>query len=154
MRVAALVTALLVWAPPDAVLGSNAEGQKFLAENKEKEGVVTLPSGLQYKVIKSGPEGARSPNASSPCKCHYRGTLINGQEFDSSYKRHAPATFAPNQVVAGWTEALQLVPRSPARARSQSRFDFSKVAMIRDKYRQGSASISQPREPSHPGDLA
>jgi|EP01044_Picomonas_judraskeda_P006862 hypothetical protein len=109
MRVAALVTALLVWAPPVAVLGSNAEGQKFLAENKEKEGVVTLPSGLQYKVIKSGPEGARSPNASSPCKCHYRGTLINGQEFDSSYKRHAPATFAPNQVVAGWTEAMQLM---------------------------------------------
>ena len=107
MRTAALLAALLVWAP--SVFASNAAGEKFLRENKEKEGVVELPSGLQYKVISSGPEGARSPNASSPCKCHYRGTLINGQEFDSSYKRNAPATFAPNQVVAGWTEAMQLM---------------------------------------------
>jgi FKBP-type peptidyl-prolyl cis-trans isomerase FklB len=99
----------LVWVAMPSVLASNAEGEKFLRENKEKEGVVELPSGLQYKVISSGPEGARSPNASSPCKCHYRGTLINGQEFDSSYKRNAPATFAPNQVVAGWTEAMQLM---------------------------------------------
>eukprot|EP01049_Picozoa_sp_SAG25_P007005 SAG25_NODE_552_length_6985_cov_2.281295_8_plen_225_part_00 len=60
-------------------------------------------------MLESGPEGGKSPNASSPCKCHYKGTLINGVEFDSSYKRNAPATFAPNQVVAGWTEAMQLM---------------------------------------------
>jgi hypothetical protein len=108
MRVAALLVALLACAPA-AVFASNAEGEKFLSENKEKEGVVTTKSGLQYKVIKSGPEDAKSPNASSPCLCHYRGRLINGVEFDSSYKRNKPATFAPNQVVAGWTEAMQLM---------------------------------------------
>ena len=88
---------------------SNPDGVKYLAENARKEGVVTTGSGLQYRIIKSGPEGGKSPNASSPCKCHYRGTLINGVEFDSSYKRNAPATFAPNQVVSGWTEAMQMM---------------------------------------------
>ena len=88
---------------------SNPEGEKYLVENAKKEGVVTTASGLQYRVIKSGPDGGLSPNVSSPCKCHYRGTLITGVEFDSSYKRNAPATFAPNQVVKGWTEAMQLM---------------------------------------------
>ena len=68
-----------------------------------------LRSGLQYKVLKSGEAGAKSPEVNSPCKCHYRGKLISGVEFDSSYKRHAPSTFAPNQVVKGWTEAMQLM---------------------------------------------
>ena len=77
---------------------SNAEGEAFLKANAEKEGVVTLKSGLQYRVLKSGTDGARSPAANSPCKCHYRGTLVNGIEFDSSYKRGQPTTFAPNQV--------------------------------------------------------
>ena len=66
-------------------------------------------SGLQYKVLKSAEAGAKSPKAGTPCECHYRGTLIDGTEFDSSYKRGQPATFAPNQVVKGWTEAMQLM---------------------------------------------
>ena len=66
-------------------------------------------SGLQYKVLTAAPAGAKSPKAGTPCECHYRGTLIDGTEFDSSYKRGQPATFAPNQVVKGWTEAMQLM---------------------------------------------
>ena len=78
--------------------GTNEAGLKFLEENKGKEGVVTLPSGLQYKVLKSAPTGAKSPKVDTPCECHYRGTLIDGTEFDSSYKRGKPTTFAPKQV--------------------------------------------------------
>lgn len=82
-----------------------------LASNKDKEGVVTLPSGLQYKVLNSGPDGGLSPKSNSPCECHYRGYLIDGEtEFDSSYKRGKPTTFAPNQVIKGWTEAMQVSP--------------------------------------------
>ena len=66
-------------------------------------------SGLQYKVLTAAPAGAKSPKAGTPCECHYRGTLIDGTEFDSSYKRGQPATFAPNQVVKGWTEAMQIM---------------------------------------------
>ena len=78
---------------------SNAAGVKFLEENAKKDGVVTLPSGLQYKVIKSSTEsGALTPKVNSPCTCHYAGTLIDGTEFDSSIKRGRPSTFAPNQV--------------------------------------------------------
>jgi len=87
---------------------STPEGQKWLIENSQRPGVVTLKSGLQYKVIKSGGPDGKVPNASSPCLCHYRGTLIDGREFDSSYKR-GPTTFAPNQVIKGWTEAMQLM---------------------------------------------
>merc|ERR1711871_237322 len=87
---------------------TNAEGTKYLEENKSKEGVVTLPSGLQYKVLKKG-DGAHHPTKDSPCECHYEGTLIDGTEFDSSYKRGSPTTFAPNQVIKGWTEAMQLM---------------------------------------------
>jgi hypothetical protein len=80
-----------------------------LSANKQEEGVVTLASGLQYKVLNSGPEGGLSPKVSSPCECHYRGYLIDGvTEFDSSYKRGQPTTFAPNQVIKGWTEAMQV----------------------------------------------
>jgi FKBP-type peptidyl-prolyl cis-trans isomerase len=83
------------------------EGDEFLAANKSKEGVKTTASGLQYKVIKDG-TGAQ-PKASDQVKVHYRGTLIDGTEFDSSYKRGEPATFGVDQVIKGWTEALQLM---------------------------------------------
>jgi FKBP-type peptidyl-prolyl cis-trans isomerase FklB len=84
-----------------------AEGPKFLEENKTKEGVVILPSGLQYKVLTEGT--GKSPKATDKVKVHYRGTLINGKEFDSSYKRNQPAEFPVNGVIKGWTEALQLM---------------------------------------------
>jgi len=82
-------------------------GQNFLAENKKKEGVMELPSGLQYKVITeaTGPK----PAATDEVTVHYRGTLIGGKEFDSSFKRNEPASFRLNQVIAGWTEGLQLM---------------------------------------------
>ena len=82
-------------------------GEAFLAENSGKEGVTTLPSGLQYKVITAG-EG-KSPQKSDKVTVHYRGTLIDGTEFDSSYSRNKPATFGVGQVIPGWTEALQLM---------------------------------------------
>jgi FKBP-type peptidyl-prolyl cis-trans isomerase FklB len=84
------------------------EGAAFLAANKTKEGVVTLPSGLQYKVLKQG-DGPK-PTATDSVVCNYKGTLIKGTEFDSSYKRGQPATFPVNGVIKGWTEALQLMP--------------------------------------------
>jgi FKBP-type peptidyl-prolyl cis-trans isomerase len=84
------------------------EGEAFLASNKAKEGVVTLPSGLEYKILKEG--NGPKPTASDSVVCNYRGTLINGTEFDSSYKRGQPATFPVNGVIKGWTEALQLMP--------------------------------------------
>lgn len=89
--------------------GANkTEGEAFLAANKTKEGVITLPSGLQYKILKAG-TGAK-PSATDSVVCNYRGTLINGTEFDSSYKRGEPATFPVSGVIKGWTEALQLMP--------------------------------------------
>lgn len=88
--------------------GSNAAGKKFLEENKLKEGVVTLPSGLQYKVLRNG-DGDSHPTVDSSCDCHYHGTLIDGTVFDSSYDRGQPTAFAPNQVIKGWTEAMQLM---------------------------------------------
>ena len=84
------------------------EGEEFLAANKNKEGVVTLPSGLQYKILTAGT--GPKPAASDTVVCNYKGTLINGTEFDSSYKRGQPATFGVGQVIKGWTEALQLMP--------------------------------------------
>lgn len=84
------------------------EGEAFLAANKAKDGVVTLPSGLQYKVLQAG--SGPKPAATDSVVCNYRGTLINGTEFDSSYKRGEPATFPVNGVIKGWTEALQLMP--------------------------------------------
>ena len=82
-------------------------GEKFLAENGKKEGVVTLKSGLQYEVLREG--NGKKPKATDQVKCHYEGTLINGQVFDSSYKRNEPAVFPLNQVIPGWTEGLQLM---------------------------------------------
>ena len=87
---------------------NKAAGEKFLAENKTKDGVKTTPSGLQYKVITEG-TGA-IPADSSKVKVNYKGTLIDGTEFDSSYKRNEPATFRANQVIKGWTEALTMMP--------------------------------------------
>ena len=84
------------------------EGKAFLEANKNKEGVITLPSGLQYKVIKSG-DGPK-PTKDQTVSCHYRGTLLDGTEFDSSYKRGQPTEFPVGGVIKGWTEALQLMP--------------------------------------------
>lgn len=83
------------------------EGEAFLADNAKKEGIVTLPSGLQYQVLQEG--NGKSPKATDQVKCHYEGTLINGKVFDSSYRRGEPATFPLNGVIAGWTEGLQLM---------------------------------------------
>jgi len=87
---------------------NRAEGEAFLAANKSKEGVVTLPSGLQYKIITAGT--GPKPTLEQTVVCQYRGTLIDGKEFDSSYKRGQPATFPVKGVIKGWTEALQLMP--------------------------------------------
>jgi FKBP-type peptidyl-prolyl cis-trans isomerase FklB len=87
---------------------NKAEGDAFLAGNKDKEGVVALPDGMQYKVLTAGT--GPKPVATDSVVCNYRGTLINGTEFDSSYKRGQPATFGVGQVIKGWTEALQLMP--------------------------------------------
>ena len=87
---------------------NKAAGEKFLAENKTKEGVVTTESGLQYKVIKAGK--GEIPTKESTVKVNYKGTLIDGTEFDSSYKRNAPASFRADQVIKGWTEALTMMP--------------------------------------------
>jgi FKBP-type peptidyl-prolyl cis-trans isomerase FklB len=83
-------------------------GDAFLAANKAKPGVVALPSGLQYKILKQG-DGPK-PTTADQVTCNYKGTLLNGKEFDSSYKRGEPATFPVGQVIKGWTEALQLMP--------------------------------------------
>jgi len=92
--------------------GTNEIGKKFLEENKNKDGVVTLPSGLQYKVLRTG-SGTDHPTEDSPCECHYEGRVAqdwpSGETFDSSYARGEPTTFAPNQVIKGWTEAMQLM---------------------------------------------
>jgi len=84
------------------------EGQEFLDANKSKAGVVTLPSGLQYKILQAGT--GPTPTADDTVNCNYRGTLIDGKEFDSSYKRGQPSTFRVTAVIKGWTEALQLMP--------------------------------------------
>ena len=86
--------------------------EKFLSENKAKDGVISLPSGLQYKVLRQG-KGTGHPLPGTPCSCHYEGRCAadypSGKKFDSSYDRGSPTTFAPNQVISGWTEAMQLM---------------------------------------------
>jgi FKBP-type peptidyl-prolyl cis-trans isomerase FklB len=84
------------------------EGDAFLEQNKAREGIVTLPSGLQYKIIKEG--DGKKPVDGETVQVHYRGTLIDGTEFDSSYKRGEPASFEIGKVIPGWTEALKLMP--------------------------------------------
>jgi FKBP-type peptidyl-prolyl cis-trans isomerase FklB len=83
------------------------EGEKYLAENAKKDGVITLPSGLQYQVLKEG--NGKKPSAKDSVKCHYEGFLIDGTVFDSSVQRGEPAVFGLQQVIAGWTEGLQLM---------------------------------------------
>ena len=94
-------------AAAEAGKAAKAAGEAFLAENGKKEGVVTLPSGLQYQVLKEG--NGKKPSATDQVVCHYEGTLIDGTVFDSSYQRNQPATFGLNQVIAGWTEGVQLM---------------------------------------------
>merc|ERR1719510_1262892 len=110
MTASKLVVAAAVFVA--CVLGAPAptkqEGLDFLAAKEKEEGVNKLPSGLLYKVLKEG-HGKEHPKADTPCECHYRGTLIDGTEFDSSYSRGKPTTFAPKQVIKGWTEAMQLM---------------------------------------------
>jgi len=84
-----------------------AEGKTFLEQNGKKEDVVTLPSGLQYRIVRQG--DGKSPGPDDKVTVHYRGTLIDGKEFDSSYKRNEPASFALNGVIKGWSEGLQLM---------------------------------------------
>lgn len=84
-----------------------AEGKKFMEENGKKEGVITTESGLQYKVVESG--SGKSPGPQEQVTVHYRGTFIDGREFDSSFKKKKPATFAVNRVIKGWSEGLQLM---------------------------------------------
>ena len=83
------------------------QGEKYLAENAKKDGVITLPSGLQYQVLKEG--NGKKPSAKDSVKCHYEGFLIDGTVFDSSVQRGEPAVFGLQQVIAGWTEGLQLM---------------------------------------------
>ncbi len=83
-------------------------GEAFLAENRTREGVVTLPSGLQYKILKAG--DGRKPTDADTVECHYRGTLVDGTEFDSSHARGKPAAFGVKGVIPGWREALKLMP--------------------------------------------
>jgi FKBP-type peptidyl-prolyl cis-trans isomerase len=92
----------------EAGAAARKEGEGFLAANKNKEGVVTLPSGMQYKILTEG-KGPK-PTTNDTVTCNYRGTLINGKEFDSSYKTGKPVSFPVSGVIKGWTEALQLMP--------------------------------------------
>lgn len=94
-------------AAAEAGKAAREAGEKYLAENAKKEGVVTLPSGLQYKVLTEG--SGKKPKATDKVKCHYEGMLIDGTLFDSSIQRGEPATFPLNGVIAGWTEGLQLM---------------------------------------------
>jgi len=101
--------AALVASMVTITLASNPAGVAYLETKALESDVVKTPTGLQYKVLESGPVEGRHPGLTDPCKCHYAGTMIDGQEFDSSYKRGTPATFAPRQVIRGWTEAMQLM---------------------------------------------
>ncbi|MGH9494683.1 MAG: FKBP-type peptidyl-prolyl cis-trans isomerase, partial [Candidatus Sulfotelmatobacter sp.] len=92
----------------EAGAANRKEGEAFLAANKSKPGVVALPSGMQYKILKEG--SGPKPTAGDTVSCNYRGTLINGKEFDSSYKRGQATSFPVGGVIKGWTEALQLMP--------------------------------------------
>lgn len=101
------VTAFLRAKEEEAGKMARKAGEDFLAENAKKEGVVVLPSGLQYTVLTEGT--GRKPKATDNVKCHYEGTLTDGTVFDSSYRRGEPATFPLNGVIAGWTEGVQLM---------------------------------------------
>ena len=105
---AILAAAITIFTPTILMAQTALEkGETFLQENGKKEGVHTTVSGLQYKVLKEGT--GRSPKATDTVKVNYRGTLLDGTEFDSSYKRNQPIEFALNQVIPGWTEGVQLM---------------------------------------------
>merc|ERR1719162_871924 len=89
--------------------GTNKEGLAFLTKKATEDGIVKLDSGMMYKELRAGKGLEKRAKIDTKCKCHYAGTLIDGTEFDSSYKRGQPLEFAPNQVIKGWTEALQLM---------------------------------------------
>lgn len=91
---------------PPADTGANAA---FLAKNAKEAGVVTLPDGLQYKIVSSGPAGGEKPRAQDEVKVNYEGSLLSGEVFDSSFKRGEPATFPLDEVIPGWTEVMQLM---------------------------------------------
>ena len=101
----AFIASLLLTA---AHAGTSPEGKTWLEAKAKEDGVVTLESGLMYKVLRDG-DGENHPKASTSCECHYEGKLIDGTVFDSSYERGSPTSFAPNQVIKGWTEAMQLM---------------------------------------------
>ena len=105
----AILAAAITILTPTILMAQTAleKGETFLQENGKKEGVHTTASGLQYKVLKEGT--GRSPKATDTVKVNYRGTLLDGTEFDSSYKRNQPIEFALNQVIPGWTEGVQLM---------------------------------------------
>ena len=108
-RASAMCGIFAVFLVAVAIAGTTPEGKAWLANKATEQDVVATGSGLLYKVLKSGPDGAKKPKVDTPCECHYKGTLIDGREFDSSYSRGMPATFAPNQGIKGWTEAMQLM---------------------------------------------
>ncbi len=101
------IAAVFTFTQPVHAQVGREKGEAFLAENAKKEGVKTLPSGLQYKVLKDGT--GKQPTKEDTVSVHYKGTLVDGREFDSSYKRGEPAEFGVTQVIKGWTEALQLM---------------------------------------------
>ena len=109
MRIASLITLATLTLSPLSLMAQSAleKGQQFLQENAKKEGVKTTPSGLQYVVLTEGK--GKSPKATDTVLVHYKGTLLNGTEFDSSYKRNEPISFPLNQVIPGWTEGVQLM---------------------------------------------
>jgi len=102
------IFAFLEAAQKDRQASAAAEGRSFLEENKKKPGITTLPSGLQYEVLKAG--SGSKPKASDEVTVHYKGTLLNGKQFDSSYDRNEPLAIKLNQVIPGWTEGVQLMP--------------------------------------------
>ena len=104
---ASVISGALLWPEIAATEDAKQRGDVFLAENAKREGVVALPSGLQYEIMRAG--NGTSPKSTDRVTVHYRGTLIDGTEFDSSYQRGRPATFRLNQVIKGWTEGLQLM---------------------------------------------
>mmetsp|Transcript_24270 Transcript_24270/g.31337 ORF Transcript_24270/g.31337 Transcript_24270/m.31337 type:complete len:171 (+) Transcript_24270:247-759(+) len=110
LLISVVLGALFIWGNQPIVSEEKIQEElAFLQLTAEQDGVEVLPSGLQYKVLSSGPEGGSSPGPSTPCACHYEGKTRDGTVFDSSYKRGEPTVFAPNQVIRGWTEALQLM---------------------------------------------
>lgn len=109
ISILAIVSTLALTLTPISLMAQSAaeKGQQFLAENAKKEGVKTTPSGLQYEVIKEGT--GKSPKATDTVLVHYKGTLLDGTEFDSSYSRNEPISFPLNRVIPGWTEGVQLM---------------------------------------------